>query len=630
MGSMFEDWQATFDAITDPLCLLDHEHRIVKYNRAMADLFAGGGQPLTGRYCFELCHGSAEIIPECPVSRMLQSHRRETAELTVRDRSYEVVADPYFDGQGRLQGAVHILRDITAKKQYEKKISERETVLQQILDTSSVAIFLVDRSGRITNANRRMSEMFRCPMTELIGSEYVACVHPAERERGRQTMLDLLASKIHSVDLERRYWRRDGTEFWGRLSGRRFHDDAGNEVGLVGVIADISEPKRAEEERRDLERQLIQAQRLDGLGVLAGGIAHDFNNLLQGVFGYISMARMTIDQKEKAIAMLEQAEQALHQSVGLSTQLLTFSKGGMPVKKELALGPVIRKNVQFALCGSRSDSELQVAADLRMVNADEGQIGQVIQNLVINADQAMPAGGRIVVTAENVRAPGERIPGMLAPGDYAVLTVKDSGVGMPPEHLPRIFDPYFTTKEKGSGLGLAISYSIVANHGGTIDVTSEPGIGSSFAVYLPACGGPAPSVQAAGQGGGGARKGNILVMDDEEVVRKVAGEMITALGHAVDCVAHGGEAITRYQQAREAGRPYDIVILDLTVRGGMGGAEAMKRLLEIDPGVKAVVSSGYADDSILADYQKHGFCATLGKPYMIKTLSSLFERLLSS
>ncbi len=753
--TMFEDWQATFNAITDPICLLDREYRIVKYNRAMADLFEAGGQPLTGRFCYEICHSTAEPSSACPVFRMQQSLRRETSEMPIGDRLYEIVADPYLDAEGRLQGTVHILKDITARRHSEKKISEREAMLQQILDTSSVAIFLVDRSGRITHANRRMAEMFHCPMAELIGSEYVTHVHPSEREIGRQKMLALLASEIHSVDLERRYWRNDGSEFWGHLSGRRFHDESGHERGLVGVISDITERKRAEAklissekkfsaifslipdptmitdmttgtiidlnetaaqwcgrprealigmttadvqfwvdpsdrtrmlsemqsmhevndmelrirkhtgeirdvlfssrifgmdgeeyllcrahditglkraeaEKRELERQLVQARRLEGLGVLAGGIAHDFNNLLQGVFGYISLARMSIDRKEKAIEMLAQAEQALHHSVGLSNQLLTFSKGGKPVRKELALGPVIRQNVQFALSGSRNDYDLQVAADLRTVSADEGQIGQVIQNLIINADQAMPTGGTILITAGNVSAPGEHLPGVLAPGDYVVLTVRDGGVGMPPEYLEKIFDPYFTTKEKGSGLGLAISYSIVGNHGGTIDVRSEIGKGSAFSVYLPAHGESPPAAAVTGQKAGDRRSGHILLMDDEDVVRNVAGEMMAALGYTVDCAVDGAEAVGLYRKAMEAGRPYDIVILDLTVRGGMGGAEAMQRLLEIDPRVRAVVSSGYADDSILADYRAHGFCATLGKPYMIDTLSSMLERLLSS
>lgn len=666
-------------------------------------------------------------------------------------------AYPIRNDDDVVSGVAGIAQDITDRKKAEEEASERTAMLQQILDTSSVGIGLVDQQGRITHANQRMAEMFGCTMDEFIGSEYVAHVHPLEREISRQKMMSLLASEIPSVDLERLYLRQDGSEFWGHLICRRFYDGQGRNRGLVGVISDITarkkteealrdsearlniildnvgayifikdtqyrytyvnrkvcdlfgckaqdivgkgddaffspasvdeviqsdrpviergetvtreetelvssdnlprtywtvkiplrdssgtvsglcgistditEVKRAEVEKRELERQLMQAHRIESLGGLAGGIAHDFNNLLQGIFGYLSMAKMTIDERERALSMLDQAEKALHQSVSLSTQLLTFSKGGKPVRKKLSLGPLIENTVKFALSGSRLDYKMDIDGCLWIVEADEGQIGQVIQNFVINADQAMPMGGRIVITAVNVQAPGENIPAILPQGSYVRISVQDSGIGIPAQYLERIFDPYFTTKEKGSGLGLAISYSIVRNHGGTIHVASEVGKGSTISVYLPATAETQHAAPAPEKIRSQARKGKILIMDDEAMVRNVAKAMITTLRHEVECAEHGEEALMKYVEARQQGAPFDIVLLDLTIRGGMGGADTIKKLLEIDPQVKAVVSSGYADDIVIADYRSYGFCATLGKPYTMKALSNTLETLLAS
>ena len=644
-----------------------------------------------------------------------------------------------------------VCRDITDRKKVENEIAERGVLLQQILDTSSVAIFLVDKAGRITRANKRMAEMFGHPMTALVGREYVELVHPAERETGRAKMLALLASEIQLVDLERHYWRKDGTEFWGHLAGRRFYDIHGTELGLIGVISDVSERKKAEEglrekertyralfesasdgifiqdetgftdcnqrgaemyrlpkerligrspaefaperqpdgrlsaevagervraamngapqvfewqplradgslfdvevtlsrlelggklclqaivrditARKQLEEERLKTQKLESIGTLAGGIAHDFNNLLQGIFGYISMAKLTIDQRERSLAMLEQAEKALHQSVNLTSQLLTFSKGGKPIKKVIDLRPVIDNAVKFGLSGSRVNYDLSFAADLSAVNADEGQIVQVVQNIVMNAEQAMPEGGTILIAVKNVTAPGQAVPAGLPDGDYVAVAVQDSGVGIPEQYLTKIFDPYFSTKEKGSGLGLATSYSIVKNHEGMIDVASVLGKGSIFTVYLPATYAALDTVGASvSPGCVTGRSCRVLVMDDEPIVRVVAGELLRELGHEAEFAEHGTAAIEKFIQAKAVGRPFDVVILDLTIRGGMGGEEALRKLLEMDPGVKAVVSSGYSDDEVVATHKQHGFRAFLKKPYDMQELSRVLNEVMA-
>jgi PAS domain S-box-containing protein len=514
-----------------------------------------------------------------------------------------------------------ILRDVTERKKAEQEIAERGARLQQILDTANVAIFLLDLTGRITLANKRMTEMFDCGMEDLIGADYLDHIPASEREKRRPHFMAMLTGKISSVDFERRFLRKNGAEFWGHMTGSRLHDAAGRELGLIGVIADITK-------RKEIEVSLQTTQKLESIGTLAGGIAHDFNNLLQGVFGYISLAKRSIDKKEKALDMLVQAENALHASVNLSSQLLTFSKGGKPVKKVIHLRPVIESAVQFALSGSRVDHVCSIAEDLLPVEADAGQIGQVLQNIVLNADQAMPQGGKIEISARNRAA--SSVPGFdfTAAGDLVEIAIKDSGTGIAEEHLPRIFDPYFTTKENGTGLGLATSHSIIANHGGAITVRSQQGHGSTFTLYLPAaqkapCAAPPDARPEPG------RRGRILLMDDETVVRLVAGELLRELGHEVAFAEDGESAIAQYREAAASGKSFDVVILDLTVRGGMGGAQAVKQLRALDPEVKAVVSSGYSDDDATAHFQEHGFMAFLKKPYDIDELERVLNALLA-
>jgi len=320
---------------------------------------------------------------------------------------------------------------------------------------------------------------------------------------------------------------------------------------------------------------------------------------------------------------------ALNNAVSLTGQLLTFSMGGKPVKERVALPAVIGNSVDFAMSGSRSDCRITVARDLWQVEADQGQIGQVIQNIVINSREAMPEGGTVEISAGNVDLPPGDNPLLPEGGKFVRIAIRDSGTGITERHLSRIFEPYFTTKPKGSGLGLATSFSIVRNHGGMIDVASEAGKGSTFSIYLPAWGAgeESPKEPRVGSAAPG-RKGRILVMDDEELVRDVAMGLIDALGHEAECAENGEAAIEKFRQARRSGTPFDIVILDLTIRGGMGGEEAIGKLREIDPDVTAIVSTGYSDNPVVSEYRSYGFTTFLNKPYSIHSLKESLDSLL--
>lgn len=508
--------------------------------------------------------------------------------------------------------------DITDRKRAEEAVRESESRFRAIIEGASEGILTADIESReILYANPAICTLLGYSAQELL-SLTVDHLHPdQELSRTIELFQGYVKGNMRSEKIV--FKRKDSSTVLVSCNGVAAEIDG--KQCLIGFFTDITEKVLLEEER-------LKSQKLEAIGTLAGGIAHDFNNLLQGIFGYISMAKMTFDQKEKAFAMLEQAEQALHMSVNLTSQLLTFSKGGKPVRKKLILRPLIENAVKFALSGSRVNYDLDIDGKLRTVDADEGQLGQVIQNIVLNADQSMPMGGTVMVTARNVHSSGQTGPLRLARGTYVEICIRDSGIGIPEEYLPRIFDPYFTTKERGSGLGLATCYSIIKNHDGIIKVESEVGKGSTFSIYLPVVEEEAEKTRALPLPATDVRKGRILVMDDEEMVRSIAGEMIRALGHEVEFARNGAEAIAKYREALSSGKRFDIVILDLTIRGGMGGEETFLRLISLDPELKAVVSSGYADSSLLSEYQTSGFRACLTKPYRMEALRNTLNALL--
>lgn len=372
-------------------------------------------------------------------------------------------------------------------------------------------------------------------------------------------------------------------------------------------------------ERKKMEENLLRAQKLESLGVLAGGLAHDFNNFLTAILGNIYLAKLDAPLKSSVTRYLEEAEKATSRAQNVTQQLLTFSRGGAPLKKMIPVQPLIEESAGFALHGSKAKCEFRIPHDLWMVEADESQIGQVIHNLVMNADQAMPGGGTVTISAENIALAGaHHLP--LKSGNYVRISVSDQGVGIAEEYREKIFDPYFTTKHKGSGLGLATCYSIIKRHDGHMAVESTPGSGATFSFYLPASNHAAlpESVRDQEPAHG---SGRVLVMDDEEMVRDVADKILSNLGFTVVSSRDGAEAVALYQEAMQNGRPFDVVIMDLTIPGGMGGKKAIEKLLEIDAGVKAIVSSGYSNDPIMSQFKQYGFKGVVAKPYSVKTLS---------
>ena len=499
-----------------------------------------------------------------------------------------------------------------------EEVRKSEAGYRNLFSSINDAIYILDENGRLLDVNKGAETMYGCERASLLGKTPDMLVAP-----GLSVLADVAASMKKSLEGESQLIefsgiRSDGTTFPQEV---RFVPATygGNRV-VIAVARDISERKRIEAEQ-------MRTQKIEAIGVLAGGIAHDFNNLLQAAFSYLTVAKRKIDQRDKVLLMLEKAEKVLQMSVNLTIQLLTFSKGGKPVKKSIALASVIENATRFALSGSGSDCRFDVSSELWPVDADEGQLSQVIHNIVLNADQAMPGGGIISVLARNRDcgdAPVTRVPGL---GRWIEIVIQDTGCGITEEALPRIFEPYFTTKTTGSGLGLATSYAIVKNHGGMIEVSSLVNKGSSFTIWLPA-GGSIPDSSVHSAQPAAIRKGRILIMDDEEAVRDSLGAMLDTLGQEVEYAADGAAAIDCYRRALSTGSTFDVVLLDATVRGGMGGEEAIRLLKEIDASVVAVVSSGYSDNALVSNYAQHGFRAFLPKPFRLEDLQTVLGSLM--
>jgi PAS domain S-box-containing protein len=526
-----------------------------------------------------------------------------------------------FEGARTILG---IVTDITERKKAETELRQSREFIGNILDSVDEGLIVIGKDYRIMLANRAYCGQMNIPAGEVVGKHcYEVSHHRASPcfEAGEDCAVHHAFETGEPHVSLHKHEDRGGNLLYVETKSYPLKDSSGAVTSAIEVINNITD-------KHLLEEQLLRTQKLEAVGLLAGGIAHDFNNLLQSVFGNISMAKMRSDRKGDVYGMLEKAEKALRLSMNLTKQLLTFSKGGEPVKTIIALPPVIEDSVKFALSGSNIEYRFDADADLWPVEADGGQIGQVVQNIVLNAVEAMPGGGTVGIKARNILH-GEEGLLPLSCGRYVLIAVEDNGPGIAGAYLGRIFDPYFTTKERGSGLGLATSYSIIKKHGGFLDVKSEVGLGSSFLIYLPASD-KELTPESAGSGNLLPGRGKVLVMDDEQIVRMIVGQMLSAIGYEVDVAAEGKEALEKYSEAMKSGRPFDAVILDLTVRGGMGGGDTIKQMREMDPSVRAIVSSGYSDDPIVANYADYGFKASLSKPFEMEELSGILHSLLSA
>jgi len=422
---------------------------------------------------------------------------------------------------------------------------------------------------------------------------------------------------------------KDGTQYSIEDSGAPIFNKESEIIGTVLVFRDVTTKKKTSEE-------LLKVRKLESIGVLAGGIAHDFNNILAAILGNIELAGMTINSTEEAYPLLQEAKKASLRAKDLTQQLLTFSKGGEPVKKTASIATVITESANFVLHGSTVSCHFDIPHNLWLVDIDSGQVSQVIQNLIINAKQAMPDGGKINIECANMdniksankleRYNNNRM--RLSNKRYIRIAVQDSGCGIAEKYLEKIFDPYFTTKQDGSGLGLAISHSIINKHDGYMEVESVMGAGTTFAIYLPASREPINHDRDKQTGKKEIAKARILIMDDDKIVQNMAQKVLLRLGHEVLLAADGKEAVKIFAECHNSEAPVSAIIMDLTIPGGMGGKDTIKELLKIDPDVKAIVSSGYSNAPVMSNYQQYGFKAAIAKPFMISELTQVLADVL--
>ena len=514
------------------------------------------------------------------------------------------------------------------KEVYERKkvtdvLRESQKMLGLVMDNIPQAIFWKDSNSVYLGCNKTFAQHAGLEFTsDIFGKTDDEMPWTDEEKnislRSEKRVIERKQPEYHSVETQRQNKNKHAVIEVNRIP---LFDSEKKIVGLLGTYEDITE-------RSAMEEGLARAQHLESLGILAGGIAHDFNNLLTGIIGNITLAQTLMDSGEDATERLKNAEIASLRAKDLTMQLLTFAKGGDPIKKVIPLNELLDQSVKLSSRGRKAVCKLDAEDDIWPVEVDEGQITQVLNNIIINANQAMPGGGTISIMSRNVEVDiNSRLN--LKAGKYVKVSVSDQGTGIPEEYIDKIFDPYFTTKKDGHGLGLATSYSIIKKHNGLINVNSQLGKGSEFIFYLPA----SPKIVDEGKEKEPVyenRGGTVLIMDDEEIIRAVAGEMLQSNGYKVEFAKEGKEAIELYKVSINNGDKYDLVILDLTVPGGLGGKDTISEIRKIDPDVKAIVSSGYSNDPVMAEYQKYGFMDFVPKPYNTKQLVDIVNKVISA
>jgi two-component system cell cycle sensor histidine kinase/response regulator CckA len=499
------------------------------------------------------------------------------------------------------------------KHQMERKLKDSERWLSTTMSSITDAIITTDAQGRINLLNPTAAVLTGWTQDEAIGRPLAEVFRVVDEETRIPNPM-LLANVLHKsavsvLEPVGLLITRDGDEFPVQYLPAPIRDANDQVLGMVLVFRNIAE-------QRKVQRELLRVQKLESLGLMAGGVVNN-----------VALLKMRLKPEDELYRRLELVEKALWRGTELTQQLLTFAKGGAPVRKPTDVSVLLRETAELVFNGSNISTTFQFAPDLWLADIDVGQMGHAFHNLLINAKEAMPAGGMIELHCENLRARSEQLPA-LKPGNYVKISLNDYGMGIAPENLGRIFDPYFTTKPHGSGLGLATVHSIIKRHEGHIAVESSVGAGAKFVIYLPAAeqgqlepeDWPGQTVRAG--------KGHILIMDDEELLREATSALLEHLGYSYETAKDGSEALELYRAAMQNGHPFDAVILDLTVPGGMGGQEAVVHLRALDPDVKAIVSSGYFHDPIVANYRAHGFSGVVSKPYTIEEMSETLHRLI--
>jgi PAS domain S-box-containing protein len=626
----------------DAVGIVNEHGRFLKWNRVATEIFGYTFEEIQGKLSFDLYTDQVELremLTELRSkgfvkNREMQLKRRDGGIVPVElslsllkadggSSAGSVCVARDLSDQKKLLNALRttneqLVQEIAERKKAEEALGESENTYRAIFENTGTATVILEEDTTISLANAQYEKLSGYSIEEIEGNmswtEFVADGDMKRmREFHAQRRLD---PESAPAQYEFNFVDRQG--------------DVRNVLLTVGMIPGTNRSVASLldiTELRKMEEELVRAQKLESVGILAGGLAHDFNNLLGIILGNISLAQMDMSPATQIFKALKAAEKAVCDSRALTQQLITFSLGGAPVRRIESIQEILEGAVNLALAGSNLRCEFRSNEDLWRINCDSEQIRQVLMSLLMNAREAMPEGGIIEVAATNLQLPEGEILSLKG-GKYVRISLTDHGTGIPEAHLGRIFDPYFSTKErgtqKGMGLGLTIAYSIVKRHEGHISVISQEGTGTTFHIYLPAFESSlAKKVDWEERPELG--KGRVLFMDDEDMFRELATRMLSFIGYEVELAKDGAEAIRLFQSGRGSGKPFDVVILDLTVPGGMGGKEAIRELVRIDPSVKAIVSSGHAEDPVISNFEAFGFVAVLRKPYHLRDLRELLK-----
>ncbi|MEP7077465.1 MAG: response regulator [Chthoniobacterales bacterium] len=569
---------------------------------------------LPGRSGVELCRELRAAENSDEMFILLVTARADTADL---QRALEAGANDYLSKpldiellNVRLSVAERQIRELAERNHARAALQDSARTMTNILENTTDGFFAVDYAWKFTYLNPEAEILLGRERNELLGDElwetFPALLGSPFETNYRRVMKEEIALEFEASDSNGKNW----FEVHAYPSGG----------GISVFFRDITERKRTEEER-------LTTSKLESLGTLAGGIAHDLNNILTVISGNIGLAQLEAPADSGSLlSFLSKAGQAAQHAAHLSSQLLTFSKGGAPLKKVVSMAELLEQATEFSLYGSNLRSDIDIPSDLWKAEVDGGQIEQVLSALLLNAREAMPHGGTVSVKAANVELE-ERAGALLSAGRFIKVTVTDAGYGVPEELTTKIFDPYFTTKPTGSGLGLAISYSIVKKHGGLLQLESTGSEGSVFAFYVPASDEKlvAPDHRIADRTFHFNHQ-RVLVMDDEAAIRELTSQLLSTLGYEVTAVPDGSEAVRLYERALRRGENFQAVILDATVRGGMGGLATIERLRGMDPQVNAIICSGYSDEAALSEFLDYGFRGALPKPFTRRELADALQR----
>jgi PAS domain S-box-containing protein len=628
-----EKYRILAESSPEMIYLIDARGIIRYVNPAGLAMFKGGTEAVIGKHLRDFYPPAVAEHHLTAIRAIIKSGRPISNELLeefpIGKRWIDARLSPVKDGTGAVVGVLGLSTDITERVNARKALAESEEKFRAIIEQNSEGIILIDEQCLVIEWNPAMERMTGItaskakgrPVWEVLGMTALPERWTEQRaEQMKKMFLGAVKagwSPLFNAPIEA-VLVRNGEQVYIQQAIFPIKTEKGYRLG--SITRDVTE-------RKKMEERMARDEKLESLQVFAGGIAHDFNNLLAGIFGNIDLARVELPDDNPAQRYLNNAFMAFGRAKHLAQQLLTFAKGGVPQKRPLRLSELVTNACALALSGSNVKAEYRFASGLWPVEADENQVSQVFSNLIINAWQAMPQGGTVTVAAEN-RTMEAGAAGGLPGGNYVGVTVEDRGIGIPATIIDKIFDPFFTTKQQGSGLGLATSYSIISRHGGSIEVQSEPGKGTVFTVLLPATEKAVPEGDSDAPPPDLRGSGRILVMDDEGLIRRIVYDMLSMAGYEVTTAPEGREAVHKYREAFDIGKRFDAVILDLTVPGGMGGREAMREILKIDAGALAIVSSGYSDDAVMADYAEYGFAARVPKPYSLKDLLTTVKRVL--